>query len=147
MESLVRRDFPEFDFFPLNLEEKNLMLEEKFQCVICADVIEHLLNPDSLLAFLKKLLAPEGHLFLSTPDRDIERGPNCLSSPKPEHVREWNRSEFKKYLQHSGFIVLKHVHLPKKKLNIIDRLTAKIFGYPQNRKFAGCQLSVCRIEA
>lgn len=65
--------------------------------IICADVIEHLLNPDDLL----KLIASINFdlLFISTPERKICRG--WLDYGPPQHVyhvREWNATEFRSYI-------------------------------------------------
>lgn len=77
--------------------------------VICADVIEHVLDPDALLAFIKSL--GTRHAIISTPDRDAyERGhPNPPNGPPYHlpHVREWNFAEFGSYMA-SHFTVLDH---------------------------------------
>lgn len=77
--------------------------------VICADVIEHVLDPDALIAFIKSLGAR--HAIISTPDRDLyEKGhPNPPNGPPAHlpHVREWNFAEFGEYMR-SHFKVLEH---------------------------------------
>lgn len=78
-----------------------------FDLIICADVIEHLLNPDQLLEFLRGCAHRETFVLLSTPDRDRRRGRDCRASTKPEHVREWAASEFLRYLRSRGFRVVK----------------------------------------
>jgi SAM-dependent methyltransferase len=75
--------------------------------VVCADVIEHLENPDPLLDFLNACLAPGGRLVLSTPDRIAARGRDNTRSPNPAHIREWSRPELKTYLERHGFTVLR----------------------------------------
>lgn len=76
--------------------------------VVCSDVIEHVLDPDRLLEYLRDRLAPGGWILLSTPERDLARGHDCLRSPNPAHVREWNRAELASYLASRGFKVLEH---------------------------------------
>lgn len=77
--------------------------------VVCADVLEHVLDPDSLLAFIKSLGCR--HAVISTPDRDLyEPGhPNPPNGPPHHlpHVREWNFAEFGDYMS-SHFTVLDH---------------------------------------
>lgn len=77
--------------------------------VICADVIEHVLDPDALIAFIKSLGAKLA--IISTPDRDLyEKGhPNPPNGPPHHlpHVREWNFAEFGAYMR-SHFKVLDH---------------------------------------
>jgi SAM-dependent methyltransferase len=80
----------------------------KAELVICSDVIEHLLNPDVLLVYLKKKVSRDGYIILSTPERDIFRGENCMSSPNKFHVREWNFEEFENYLLFSDFRIIEH---------------------------------------
>ncbi|HMO50440.1 MAG TPA: methyltransferase domain-containing protein [Kiritimatiellia bacterium] len=75
--------------------------------VICADVIEHLENPDPLLGFLRACLKPGGVLVLSTPDRIAARGPVSRRSPNPAHIREWSRPELRGYLESQGFRVIR----------------------------------------
>ncbi len=77
--------------------------------VVCADVIEHLADPDVLLRALHRLAGPGGRIVLSSPDRDRARGTGCLSSPNPEHVREWNREELIRYLEEGGFDIHRHL--------------------------------------
>ena len=77
--------------------------------VICADVIEHLVDPDELIQFIKNLKFT--FLVLSTPDRSLmykrwQRG--YYGPPRnPAHVREWTRYEFLKYISRH-FDILDH---------------------------------------
>ena len=81
--------------------------------IICADVIEHVLYPDVLLMFIKKLANENTFIVLSTPERDGERGVNNFKSPKKEHVREWNKNEFNKYISYMGFNIVEHILVDK----------------------------------
>jgi SAM-dependent methyltransferase len=78
--------------------------------VICADVIEHLGEPDVLLENLARRLEPGGRLVLSTPDREARWGAEARHSPVPDHVREWSFSELALYLQDRGFTIDEHFH-------------------------------------
>ena len=62
--------------------------------VVCADVIEHLVDPAGLLAGLRRLAPHAQAILLSTPDRERVRGPHD-SGPPPNtaHVREWSLDE------------------------------------------------------
>jgi SAM-dependent methyltransferase len=70
--------------------------------VICSDVIEHLRDPDHLLALLRKLATP---VILSTPDRS--RLPGVTNGPpfNQAHVREWTLGELSAYIAASGFSI------------------------------------------
>jgi len=41
---------------------------QRFDCVICADVLEHLQQPDELLQRLRRHLEPDAHLIVSLPN-------------------------------------------------------------------------------
>ena len=74
--------------------------------VIAADVIEHLAEPDQLLAYITRL--QPRFVVLSTPDRNLLRNGTHNGPPSnPAHVREWNFSEFEVYIRHH-FEVLDH---------------------------------------
>jgi 2-polyprenyl-3-methyl-5-hydroxy-6-metoxy-1,4-benzoquinol methylase len=77
-----------------------------FDLIICADVIEHLLNPDKLLEYIKRVSHNNTFIIISTPERDILRGKNCMASNKLEHVREWNKEELLLYLVNRGFTII-----------------------------------------
>jgi SAM-dependent methyltransferase len=65
--------------------------------VICADVIEHVLDPDSLIKFIKSI-RPK-FVILSTPERDLTYGGHHWGPPTNEtHIREWNFEEFDRYI-------------------------------------------------
>ena len=83
-----------------------------YDLVIVADVIEHLSNPDALVRYIKLLSHKNSYIVISTPERDILRGKECTSSEKPEHVREWNSTEFKCYLQSKEFEIIKQMRIP-----------------------------------
>lgn len=80
----------------------------KFDLVICADVIEHVLDPDSLCDTLRGLVKPKGHILISTPDRLRPGEPPLGPSTNKSHVREWSFAEFGAYIK-TRFEVLFHV--------------------------------------
>jgi len=75
--------------------------------VLCADVIEHLSDPDLLLGYLAGI--PGWRLaVISTPDRDAARGPGDLGPPENvHHAREWAAGEFARYVG-QWFPVIRH---------------------------------------
>ena len=54
MRRLVESDFLEMKFIPLDLEIREIEINKRFDCVVCADVIEHLLNPDLYCHLLRR---------------------------------------------------------------------------------------------
>jgi 2-polyprenyl-3-methyl-5-hydroxy-6-metoxy-1,4-benzoquinol methylase len=97
------------EWYSDDFENSQLSINIKSKLIISSDVIEHLINPDLLLNYIKSRLDDEGVVILSTPDRDSLRGRNCMFSPNKHHVREWNRQEFRDYLEDRGFVIIEHV--------------------------------------
>ncbi len=68
--------------------------------VICADVIEHLVNPEALALTLAALAVCAPVTLLSTPDRGRVYGYDQDGPPgNPHHVREWMLPEMVEWLQ------------------------------------------------
>ena len=66
--------------------------------IICADVIEHVSNPD---AFIAELLGHQHvqYFVFSTPDRNLDTSPWKFGPPNNEsHYREWTFEEFERYV-------------------------------------------------
>ena len=99
-------------WLPVHFENHPTIPETRFDLVINSDVIEHLENPDLLIAYIKALVKPDGLILITTPEREALRGPQCRTSPNPYHGREWSKSEFANYLEHQGLELLDHRVLP-----------------------------------
>ncbi|NQT02287.1 MAG: methyltransferase domain-containing protein, partial [Planctomycetes bacterium] len=94
-------------WFTDNIEKPSLHLDRKFDLIISSDVIEHLVNPDTLLEYIKSHSHPETTIVLSTPERDMIQGKDSFGPPANKtHVREWNMAEFHKYISEYGFNIL-----------------------------------------
>lgn len=78
----------------------------KNSVVICADVIEHLVDPTHLAEMLKDVLAEAKYVVLSTPDRLRTYRHNHGGVPmNPHHVREWSLRELRDWFKSMGFNV------------------------------------------
>lgn len=130
LREVVEENFPDLIFHSVDLEAPE-PTSERFDLVVCADVVEHLRDPTPCLDWLLELLEEDGVLVISTPERDLVRGVDNLRSPNPYHVREWNGAEFLMLLRSRGFEIERHTLLP-------DRRGA--IG-------ATCQVAVCRRRA
>jgi hypothetical protein len=77
------------------------------ELIICADVIEHVANPDDLLKHILENPHAKYYVF-STPDRNLDTSPWKFGPPNNEsHFREWTFEEFEKYM--SGYFrILDH---------------------------------------
>jgi SAM-dependent methyltransferase len=130
-------------WFADDIENPGLELTEKFDLIISADVIEHLVDPDNLIDYIKRFSHKGTEVIISTPERDIVRGEDNLGpSPNRSHVREWNKAEFQKYLSNSGFSVLKHFLVGEIEPNYFE-LIKKVLLFRPLRK---CQLVHCKVK-
>lgn len=86
---------------------------EAFDCIICADVLEHLRDPWAVLGRLRRLLGPAGTLVASFPNvrhidilRDLVRGRWTYRTAgilDRTHLRFFTRREFERMLRAAGF--------------------------------------------
>lgn len=68
-----------------------------FDLLICADVIEHIVDPDQLMKFI--VGCKPQMVVISTPDRDNLQSMFADGPPKNlSHVREWTGPEFHAYM-------------------------------------------------
>lgn len=141
---MIAQRVPSAKFIGLNLEQFDLNLGHQVDLIVCADVIEHLIDPRPCVEFIRRHLADGGLAILSTPERDIVRGSSCTSCPKPEHVREWNSEEFKEFLTDSGFTMERQEWFPEKKTRKLPFLAGRaISNVWKHRAWAGCQVAIC----
>jgi SAM-dependent methyltransferase len=99
--------------------------------IVCADVIEHLVDPLPLLNSLNSWLMRCPLAVLSTPDRVLNRGEAHLGPPpNPKHVREWKIEEFKAFLSSFGFKSWVGLTRDNTKSNIYRTIVAFITGSP-----------------
>ena len=89
----LRAKYPQLDWRESDFAAR---WPERYDLVIMADVLEHLLDPLAALAFAVAHLAPAGALLVSTPARDYLTAAYCRPMGPPRngaHVQEWNHSE------------------------------------------------------
>lgn len=108
---IARLRVPRARFFNWNLEDdlSDLGLDPSHSIVICSDVIEHLVNPRTLLQYFSRIKSSFDALVLSTPDRDRARGLDVFGPPaNPHHVQEWSLAELSSLLCLSDLSPLVH---------------------------------------
>jgi SAM-dependent methyltransferase len=115
---ILKSHHPNISWFDSDFENDNLDVIEKYDFIICSDVIEHLVHPDLFLIKLKTLMKPQGTLFLSTPDRTLLRGKDAICSPNLNHVQEWSSREFDSFVEAMGFVIEDRFHLPPMRLKL-----------------------------
>lgn len=98
----------------------------KYDITICADVIEHVKDPDIILNNIKKINSK--FIVFSTPDRGIlynEKDSLYYGPPKNiSHIREWTFKEFQNYILNNNFDIIDHFISNKKQAT--QCLVAKI---------------------
>lgn len=81
-------------------------LKNEYDLIICSDVIEHILDPNTLLNTINSISYKK--IVFSTPDRLSLYGYNHKGPPtNSAHVREWSEVEFNNYIKEQ-FKILKH---------------------------------------
>ncbi len=66
--------------------------------IICADLIQRLVDPTGLMMLLRRFLFTAPFALLTTPERDLTHGPDHQGPPPDKsHVREWNFCELRRY--------------------------------------------------
>lgn len=76
--------------------------------IVCADVIEHLIDPRPLLSFIRRVLMrhPDNVAVLSTPNHDSFEGVRSGGLPSNrEHYRQWSVFGMGRQLRSAGFEV------------------------------------------
>lgn len=141
----ARDMMPSSRFLAANLEECEVELGSRYDLIVCADVLEHLLDPNCCSDFIREHLSGGGLAVISTPERDVQRGVGCMASGHPSHVREWSRGEFCEYLSSRGFDIVTSRLLPAKRIGgaefQVSRLLSKFY---KSTKWSGCHAVVCR---
>lgn len=106
--AVARKSHPQGRFVAMNLEKPTPIEGGPFDVILNAGVIEHLLDPDQMLNWVREQCHANSWFIISTAERDVLRGQNNLRSPHEDHVREWNKVEFAAYLESRGFRVIAH---------------------------------------
>ncbi|HDS84039.1 MAG TPA: methyltransferase domain-containing protein [Phycisphaerales bacterium] len=122
--------FPEFQIIGVDLEPTVSQLRDRYpqyhwltpdqtseinsaDLVICADVIEHVIDPDEVIEAIGQM-NPRFAVF-STPDREylVKHCHHKQTGPPQSiyHVREWTFEEFYNYMSFH-FKILKHINVP-----------------------------------
>lgn len=126
-----------------NVDKPTLNLNKRFDLIISSDVIEHLTDPDKLLAYIKNYSHNNTHVIISTTERDLTRGKMSLGPPANlAHVREWNLSEFREYISSRGFKIIKHFLVGERGQSLIEIIKKLLLFRP----LVKCQVIYCKIE-
>ena len=96
--------------------------------VVCSDVVEHVSDPDALMAFITALCPRR--VVLSTPDRNLVYPPGSrflLGPPQnPTHLREWTFAEFARY-------AARHLDILEHVITNRAQATQMVYGSPHRQ--------------
>jgi len=107
------------DFAPVDLEAGSLPYPANaFRLVVCAHVLEHLHDPGPITHEIRRVLAPDGRLYVEVPSERTERapsmprwfgpGPALAFRDDPTHVgRPWSPGELNEFLGARAFDVIR----------------------------------------
>jgi SAM-dependent methyltransferase len=70
--------------------------DERFDCVVSFETIEHLENQDEMLSEFRRVLKPSGFLLISSPDKAVYSDEQGFENP--HHVKELSAEEFSSLL-------------------------------------------------
>ena len=120
---------PNLSFDVADARQLDVFEEASFGAVVCFEVIEHLREQEVLLDGVARVLAPDGLLIVSTPDREAYN--RSTGQPNDFHERELSESEFRDLLSER----FPHVGLWGQSLAMGSRLAARGEGEPTTQRF------------
>jgi len=91
-----RKGYPRFDFKVYEGTGALPYNDAQFDMVICSHVLEHVPDDRTLLAEIKRLLAPEGTAILNIPIHEEH-------FPDPRHMRKYTVEGFRNLIRDYGF--------------------------------------------
>lgn len=91
------------DVIRLDLTESEVLGRDRFDTIICLDVLEHISDDRLALRNLHRILAKDGNLIISVPAIKYLYG---LRDKKIGHYRRYDRRELIEELEESGFQVI-----------------------------------------
>lgn len=85
----------------VRLRGTRVLSENKYDLVVCSEVLEHMEDPERALQNVKELCVENGFILLSVPQEPIWRICNMARGKywkdlgnTPGHIQHWTKSEF-----------------------------------------------------
>src|SRR5687767_3148223 len=78
---MAKELFPSFEFYVFDIYSGQ---DQKFDIVLCTEVLEHLLHPDLALSNLLSMLNPDGSLFITVPNGRLDTFKGHINFWSPE---------------------------------------------------------------
>jgi SAM-dependent methyltransferase len=98
-----------------------------FEWAVCFETVEHIADDIALISELRRVVAPEGHLLISTPNRAVT-SPNQARPSNPFHVREYLLPELLSLLRASGFDDLRVFYQRKERRRVPEYVASAVIA-------------------
>ncbi len=124
----ARRWFPANDFVCSSIDDDDFS-PHRFDFIYSSEVIEHVPVLAAYMSFLRRWIAPGGHVYVTTPDIGSRRVPAPVTGwdvfVPPNHVRFFNESNLARLFGDYGFAVARRVPDSKAGLKMLFRQSAE----------------------
>jgi len=121
-----KEHFPANTFYAQSIEEAVSALPQ-FDLIYTSEVLEHVLEPDSFIEHIARLLKPGSYLYLTTPDAGHWRRPNVVLDwhefKPPEHCLYFTKKALLIMLERHGIKLKKKYFNHKTGLKILAQKT------------------------
>lgn len=122
---VAKKEFPHNEFHHMTCQQLAEQTTDKFDFIFCAEVIEHLDDPHSFVASIRKMLNDDGLLYLTTPDAGHFKVPknilNWYDTIPPEHTMLYTKNTMKQLLAMHGLNVKFFMPMIKPSMRFIAR--------------------------
>lgn len=132
-----------FNVHYADLDKDKLSLKKKFDYILLLDILEHIVNPVSLIEKSKKLVSNEGYIIISIPnDYHFFNKLRFIFNKEitPAFIKYWHLHIFpiksgKNLIENNGLVILKiidlpptHKFIPKVVMNLLSKISRNNFS-------------------
>lgn len=104
------------EYYHTTINDLDLKSDNNFDAIMCMEVLEHVENPNEIIQKCAKLLKQDGHLFISTINKNLKAyafgiiAAEYLLNTVPKGTHQYDKfirpSDMKKMLSMSGLVLL-----------------------------------------
>ncbi len=110
----AKHDYPNISFIKSSVTKKYFS-DNSFDTILLIEVIEHLIDTDSILKEISKILKPDGFVFITTTDFNLPKKIFISSFfwdkyfyPNNPHIRFFTRNTLREICQQHYLVPIKH---------------------------------------
>jgi len=87
--------------------------DRQYDCVLCIELLEHLKNPEEMLASISRLLKPDGRAVIATPDysKKLWHLAEMFTPYKEEHIVKFTKETLEEVCGHYGLYPVEHRYI------------------------------------